>query len=317
MKKEEFIAKLSERLAVLTEEERQDILDEYEQHIDIKVMRGMSEEAAIADFGQVEALAADILEAYHVRADYAVTEQERTGRMHFFRRKPAAGSPYTAAEEAGSGAPEPAEAAGASGGAGLLRRSCDCIGHGLKRFGEGVRTFCMKAGSKIYSGVCRAGAWLKRAPAGASEAGRRRFGKHNERMEENAAETDAEIRRIKRRKEMKAGTGSAQGAAAGFFRLCAEAVLWCFRWMWNLAWIGAGIVIGFGSCMLLFSLGTLTVLLALGYPLAGVTIGCLGGTMCMVSVTAWCFSMLILKRKRREAREKRVEAAEKEEMVHA
>ena len=69
MNKAEFISELGERLAVLTEDEQRDILDEYEQHIDIKVMRGMSEEAAIADFGRIEELAADILEAYHVRAD--------------------------------------------------------------------------------------------------------------------------------------------------------------------------------------------------------------------------------------------------------
>lgn len=60
MNKTEFIEKLSSSLVVLTEDERQDILDEYEQHIDIKVTRGMSEEVAIADFGRIEDLVADI-----------------------------------------------------------------------------------------------------------------------------------------------------------------------------------------------------------------------------------------------------------------
>lgn len=46
-------------------------------------------------------------------------------------------------------------------------------------------------------------------------------------------------------------------------------------------------------------MGVLVVLLVLGYPLAGVTIGWLGLTMCMISVTIWCFSMMIGVRKRR------------------
>ena len=40
----------------------QDILEEYEQHIDIKVQNGQSEEEAIRDFGPVRELAAEILE---------------------------------------------------------------------------------------------------------------------------------------------------------------------------------------------------------------------------------------------------------------
>ena len=47
-----------------------DILSEYEQHIDMKVKSGLSEEEAIADFGSLPELTAEILEAYHVRADY-------------------------------------------------------------------------------------------------------------------------------------------------------------------------------------------------------------------------------------------------------
>ena len=39
------------------------------QHIDIKMQNGQSEEDAIRDFGPVKELAAEILEAYHVKPD--------------------------------------------------------------------------------------------------------------------------------------------------------------------------------------------------------------------------------------------------------
>lgn len=70
MKKEEFLAKLKKNLSILEEKEIQDIVEEYEQHIDMKMKGGLSEEAAIQDFGDLKELTAGILEAYHVKADY-------------------------------------------------------------------------------------------------------------------------------------------------------------------------------------------------------------------------------------------------------
>lgn len=70
MKKEEFLTKLRKNLSVLEEKEIQDIVEEYEQHIDMKMQGGLSEEAAIQDFGDLKELTAGILEAYHVKADY-------------------------------------------------------------------------------------------------------------------------------------------------------------------------------------------------------------------------------------------------------
>ena len=70
MEKREFLSALEQSLSVLQEDERKDIISEYEQHIDIKVEKGLTEEEAIADFGSVSQLTSEILEAYHVRADY-------------------------------------------------------------------------------------------------------------------------------------------------------------------------------------------------------------------------------------------------------
>ena len=66
MTKEEFLKDLEKRLQVLSEQERKDILEEYAQHIDLKVANGQKEEEAIRDFGDMEELISDILDAYHV-----------------------------------------------------------------------------------------------------------------------------------------------------------------------------------------------------------------------------------------------------------
>ena len=51
MNKTEFLDELKNCLAVLEEKEQRDILEEYTQHIDMKMERGLSEEEAIGDFG--------------------------------------------------------------------------------------------------------------------------------------------------------------------------------------------------------------------------------------------------------------------------
>ena len=45
-------------------------MEEYAQHIDMKIEKGLSEEEAIRDFGDIRELAAGILEAYHVNPEY-------------------------------------------------------------------------------------------------------------------------------------------------------------------------------------------------------------------------------------------------------
>ena len=81
MSKEAFLTELAGHLKVLEEREQQDILDEYAQHIDMKIQNGMSEEEAIGDFGPVKELAAEILEAYHVNPEYG--DSSRRVKMDF------------------------------------------------------------------------------------------------------------------------------------------------------------------------------------------------------------------------------------------
>lgn len=76
MDKITFLRELEKGLSVLEKGELEDIISEYEQHIDMKIESGLPEEEAIADFGNLEELTAEILEVYHVRADYADKCQE-------------------------------------------------------------------------------------------------------------------------------------------------------------------------------------------------------------------------------------------------
>ncbi|MBR5259466.1 MAG: DUF1700 domain-containing protein [Eggerthellaceae bacterium] len=72
MNKTEFLLTLQKQLSLLEDEEQRDIIDEYSQHIDMKVEKGLSEEEAIKEFGDIDQLVSDILGAYHVKAPSTV-----------------------------------------------------------------------------------------------------------------------------------------------------------------------------------------------------------------------------------------------------
>lgn len=337
MNKAEFIAGLDERLAVLTDDERRDILDEYEQHIDMKVMRGMSEEAAIADFGRLDELAADILEAYHVRADYAVVEKgKKNGHGRGLSARRAAGVALSEENEAGKRENEAREEAG-TGVQDRLNSAFESTWNGVEHACTYAANFVGNIGLAAKKGLRKTGQLFKAAALELADCLKKPFRKKRklEQETEDAVQKSAR-RRTERKRKMKDRSGlSLGGMLAGFCKACAAAVLWCVRWMWNLFCICIGTMFGFGSCLAIFAMGALAVLLILGYPLAGVTIGWLGLIMCMVSVTIWCFSMIISKRKRAaEAGGNGIEASpavleqekcadagtgerEEEEMVHA
>lgn len=70
MNKQEFLEYLEKRLSVLNKREREDIITEYSQHIDIKVASGMSEQDVIREFGDPKTFADEILEAYNIDPEY-------------------------------------------------------------------------------------------------------------------------------------------------------------------------------------------------------------------------------------------------------
>lgn len=70
MTKKEFLKILEKRLAILNEDERKDIINEYRDTISEKVKNGQTEEAAIKDFGDIDELVKELLSAYKLDPDY-------------------------------------------------------------------------------------------------------------------------------------------------------------------------------------------------------------------------------------------------------
>lgn len=69
MNKESFLSLLKLKLSNLEESEIKDIIDEYSDYIDQKVQDGLSEEEAVASFGDINELVSDINQAYHINQD--------------------------------------------------------------------------------------------------------------------------------------------------------------------------------------------------------------------------------------------------------
>lgn len=69
MLKSEFLELLNQKLSLINDKEREDILLEYGTYIDDKIANGVSEEEAVAGFGDVDELAKEILSAYKINTD--------------------------------------------------------------------------------------------------------------------------------------------------------------------------------------------------------------------------------------------------------
>jgi len=130
MDKREFIERLKQSLSVLQEDELRDILDEYEQHIDMKVESGLTESEAIADFGSLPELTAEILEAYHVRADYAARQDGRE------RYEPGGGS--SALQKDKKGGKDILK-----NGTAICKHACIALGKGIRKGGLWLAAFLL------------------------------------------------------------------------------------------------------------------------------------------------------------------------------
>lgn len=70
MNKDEFLKTLEKELYVLSEKERNDIINEYKDTIEEKIKHGQDEKAAVQDFGDIDELVDGILEAYKINPEY-------------------------------------------------------------------------------------------------------------------------------------------------------------------------------------------------------------------------------------------------------
>ncbi len=84
MTKTEFLNLLEQRLMVLNDSERADLLSEYEEHIDMKIKSGLSEEEAIEGFGDPEELIKELLDVYHLNTDYQPAGVNTTARITYY-----------------------------------------------------------------------------------------------------------------------------------------------------------------------------------------------------------------------------------------
>ena len=70
MNKEKFLKELEKRLSILNEKERKDIIEEYKSTIEEKIKNGADEESAVKDFGDIDDLVKEILDAYKINPEY-------------------------------------------------------------------------------------------------------------------------------------------------------------------------------------------------------------------------------------------------------
>ncbi len=292
MNKEMFLEELRGYLQVLEDQEQDDILEEYAQHIDMKLLKGLSEEEAIKDFGPVKELAAEILEAYHVKPD-------------FQEKKAAIKLPGLGGRAAGSGK-------------NFFMRICRLFREKLKAAADGI-----KKGWRWSAGKCRdLGKRLGFGKRNAVENGNA-FGKGNTFKEQypygeeagspfgNGEEETAALSVLEkpeqeeqRGKHTRGGRlkmknifrATGRGIAALWRMFLAFCIFW-LRFCWNAAWLAFSIFCGIMAMIVLMGVGTMLVFLLKGYPIFGLFTICVGGLLCLGAMCAGAFGMIIRRKK--------------------
>lgn len=259
MNKDKFLTELRGYLSILESQEQEDILAEYAQHIDMKMQKGLSEEEAIQDFGPMQELATEILEAYHVKPEF--------GRRGGVFKLPAAGMGRT----------EKGDSFLKSGFAWTRKKTAEAvygIGQGFRWLGEKCQV---------------AAGWIKKLFTGRRERGRLPGNTKEDGiyMEETVQEK-GQIGRVWRT------IGHGTVVFGGWF---ASFCIFWLRFMWNAGWMLFSLFCACMSLIILMGVGAIPVLLFQGYPLIGIFMVCLGGLLCFGALSCGAFSMLVRKKK--------------------
>lgn len=296
MNKTEFLDELKNGLAVLEEKEQQDILEEYTQHIDMKMERGLSEEEAIGDFGDLGQLAAEILEAYHINPDYNGNRTlSPVLRVRDLIRRARSGF-LGIARAAGRFLHRIAAAAVRNTGVlfGRTRNFFSRIPARRPRFLRHLRTKMEVVninGADFTPSSEHSQTGVPRIPPVP-----RTDHVHDQSTVQNTVRNafkraGSSICRVI--KGMLCGLGV-------LFSSCLSLALWCMyfclRWTWNILLF---ILTLFNGCLTLFSLYLLAVFLVWtvqGYPFAGPALLSLGVVLCAGSFSILCISLLRLRR---------------------
>ena len=259
MDKKEFLEKLKKNISVLEEREIEDIISEYEQHIDMRIAKGLSEEEAIADFGDIDELCTQILEAY------SVDSQDSAGNGT---------EPHPADEADDEPDYEKLKAEGKKAAKKAARQAKTVAGESAQRIGDFVRSNSSRLSEAVKRPFKK-----KRPERGTSD---------KESFENN--ETGGNLR--------SAGilAGVCNGIK-GIFRICIDISVWCVKLAWNFFWIMTAFVSGIFALFSVFGLGLMAVLLFQGYPVAGIGLMSLGGALAFGAFTVLC-TIFMVKMKR-------------------
>lgn len=322
MNKKEFLEALRQALAVLDETEQRDIIDEYEQHIDMKVASGLTEEEAIADFGDFNEMTAELLEAYHVRADYAgmgrmrENSAEKAGNTGGQAQKAVPGKDGQSGETSGSGT-----AGGSTVGnfaAGLWKMLTGAwlwLWGGAKaavrwswRLIKAAAAWAWKACLWCRRQFCRPFIWLAGLlglRAKEAKGGDRTDSDGQEEQAAPGSPGDSDTGRTFLTAKEKGGARKMRhgilsgiwGGITSFCRWCADACIWCARMAWNACCVAASLTVGMMGVLFLFTLGMFLILVLGGYPLVGLSVASLGAAVSFFAAAG--FVMTLLWRKKR------------------
>lgn len=254
MNKEAFLAKLREYLGILEDGEQDDILEEYAQHIDMKMQKGLSEEEAICDFGPMEELAAQILEAYHVKPQFS----EKGKSISF---------------------PKPKfkiESVDAKDGETSAKKTLDWLKEKATAIAHSIRNAFSWVGRK-----CRAfGGWLTKPFRREKSAD----GSENQVTERGTKEMGKQVN----------GCFSAMGKGiVSLWRCCCNFCIWFLKLIWNLGWLMFSLLCALVGMIVLVGFGAILILLFQGYPFFGIFLISLGGILCSYALSCGAFSLLI------------------------
>lgn len=326
MNKKEFLEALRQALAVLDETEQRDIIDEYEQHIDMKVASGLTEEEAIADFGDFNEMTAELLEAYHVRADYAgmgrmrengAVKAENTGGQ---AQKAVPGKDGQSGETSGSGTAGGSTVGNfATGLWKMLTGAWLWLWGGAKaavrwswRLIKVAAVWIWKVCLWCWRQVCRPFIWLAgllglRAKAAKGEDRTASDGQAEQAAPGRLGDSD-DGRTFLTAKEKGGVHKMRQGILSGiwggiisFCRWCVDVCIWCVRMAWNACCVAASLTVGMMGVFFLFALGMFLILVLGGYPLAGLSVASLGAAVSFFAAAG--FVMTLLWQKKRPAAE--------------
>lgn len=279
MNKEEFITQLKKSISILDDSEQQYFVEEYTQHIDMKMSQGMSEEDAVKEMGPVEELSKEILESYHVKIN-ALEDQKAKSvdyKKFFGKIKNQADKIY-----------------------GKMAAGCKKIASGTKKFLTAFVDLCRKPFKRSHN---------ENITEDTSEsAGSAESTGSAESAGALAGVVDPASGGMAPTERKPGGFfGGIGRMIRGFFRGIKELVKGCFKgmiwlagkcvyialWglliMWNAFCIGAGIIGIFFTAVFVFLVGLFLVMLTQGYPTAGFTLSALGASVSTGSLVAGCF----------------------------